>query len=126
MSELEIEALARRYFDAINTENWDALRPLWRTDATFTAVGARTRNGPDEIVALFQKLFVPWAEHDDQPTRFITQGNTTAVEVLFIGKTHDGRPVEFSAFDVIDVEDGQIRALTNWYDIAHVRRILEG
>jgi ketosteroid isomerase-like protein len=89
------------------------------------AVGARPRKGPDEIVALFQRLFVPWAEHDDQPTRFITQGNTTAVEVLFRGKTQDGREVEFTAVDVIDAEDGRIKQLTNWYDIALVRSLLE-
>jgi uncharacterized protein (TIGR02246 family) len=126
MDEAEIEALARRYFDAINAEHWQALRPLWHPDATFVAVGARTRTGPDEIVELFQKLFTPWAEHDDQPTRFITQGGTTAVEVLFTGTTHDGRTVQFEAIDVIDAEGGQIRSLKNWYDVAHVRKLLEG
>jgi uncharacterized protein (TIGR02246 family) len=120
-----IEDLARRYFQAINSEDWETLRTLWRDDAVLVAVGARTRNGPDEIVQFFQKVFVPWAEHDDQPARFITDGDTSAVEVTFTGKTHDGRDVQFGALDVIDVKDGQIQQLTNWYDISHVRKLLE-
>ena len=49
---------------------------------------------------------------------------TTALSVLAWMREHVhryGRKLEFDAVDVIDLEDGLIKQLTSWYDIAWVR-----
>jgi len=117
-------ALVERYFAAINADDFEALAGVWAPDARFEAVGARPREGVGEIVAMYRRLFEPWAVHRDEPTRILQDGDTLTVEVRFSGTTHDGRELSFDAVDVIDVADGRIQRLSNWYDIAFVRRAM--
>jgi ketosteroid isomerase-like protein len=114
----------RSYFTCLDNEDWDAMRELWHADAELRAVGTRPRNGVDEVIAYFSTLFSPWPQHTDAPTRLLTAGQTVVAEVKFTGTMADGREVSFDAVDVIDLEDGRIRRLTNWYDIAYARRVL--
>jgi ketosteroid isomerase-like protein len=118
------EAIVRRYFVCLDTEDWDTMRTLWHDDANLSAVGTRPRAGADAIVEYFSRIFAPWKQHTDAPTRFITSGDTIVVEVTFSGTTRDGRRVSFDAVDVFDVRDGLIARLSNWYDISFARRVL--
>jgi ketosteroid isomerase-like protein len=113
-----------RYFRCLDTEDWDGMRRLWRDDGRLRAVGARPRDGVDEVIGYFSKLFTPWPAHEDRPVRLIIseQDQTVLAEVEFTGRTADGRDVRFDAVDVFDFVDGRIAKLSNWYDIDYARR----
>ena len=112
------------YFDAINAEDIEALRPLWTADVELRAVGSRARRGIDEAMDYFGPLFDPWVEHLDLPTRVIGDGDAVAVEIRFSGRTEGGRELTFDAVDVFDLADGKIRRLTTWYDLVWLRKQL--
>jgi ketosteroid isomerase-like protein len=112
------------YFRAVNAEDWDGFRTLWAEDSTVLAVGARPRRGVDDVMGLYTKMFNHWPKHRDVPSRTLVDGNTVTVEVHFIGTTEDGRELQFDAVDVFDLEDGQIKKLTNWYDTSRVRAMI--
>lgn len=121
----DVPPVVHRYFELMNGDRWDAFGEVWAEDAEHSAVGGGSRTGRQEIVDFYARLFRAWAVHDDRPTRFLVAGDTVTVEVTFSGTMHDGRSLSFPAVDVIDVRDGQITRLTNWYDIAWVRKQLE-
>jgi ketosteroid isomerase-like protein len=120
------EAIVRQYFTCLDTEDWPAMRQLWRPDCELRAVGARPRSGIDEVITYFSRIFESWAEHEDQPTRLITAGDTIVAEVTFVGLSRSDQRAKFDAIDVFDLEDGRIRSLSNWYDIALARKVLGG
>jgi ketosteroid isomerase-like protein len=119
-------AIARRYFDCLDSEDWDSMAELWTPDAQLRAVGARPRMDREAVLEYFRKLFDPWPAHRDHPDRLIASeaDQVVVAEVTFTGTTPDGRAVRFEAIDVFDFEDGRIRKLTNWYDIDYARRAL--
>ena len=120
-----VPAAAAGYFTTMNAEDWEGFAALWHPQARHMSVGAGWRSGRDEIVEFYRRLFRAWNEHDDSPTRFVVAGDVVTVEVRFTGTTLDGRELAFDAVDVIDLEDGLIKQLTSWYDIAWVRKQLE-
>ena len=119
-------AVVRRYFDCLDAEDWPTMRTLWNEDAELRAVGARPQHGRDAIIAFCGRIFEPWEEHRDTPTRFLPCGDTIVAEVTFTGRTHDGREVTFDAVDVFDLAGGRIQRLSTWYDIAYARKLLAG
>jgi ketosteroid isomerase-like protein len=118
------DEVVRRYFYCLDHEDWDQMRELWHSDGTLRAVGARPREGIEEVMDLFSKLFVPWPRHRDAPTRILDAGDAVTVEVTFTGTTPDGREVRFDAVDIFDLRDGRIQRMTNWYDTAYARKML--
>jgi len=120
----ELQRAIQSYFESLDREDWETMRGLWHPDGEMRAVGARPRVGREDVLDLLEKLFVPWVTHRDKPGRVLIDGTTTTVEVVFTGTTEDGREVRFEAVDVIDFEDGQIRRLSNWYDIDYARKVL--
>jgi len=114
----------RTYFHCLDHEDWPQMRTLWHDHGTLLAVGARPRQGIEEVMDLFPKLFVPWPTHRDEPTRIIHAGDVVTVEVTFTGTTPDGRDVRFDAVDIFDLRDGRIERMTNWYDTAYARKML--
>jgi ketosteroid isomerase-like protein len=118
------EDVVHRYFYCLDHEDWVQMRELWHEDGVLRAVGARPRDGIEEVMDLFGKLFVPWARHEDAPTRIIVADATVTVEVTFTGTTEDGREVAFDAVDVFDLRDGKIERMSNWYDTAYARKML--
>jgi ketosteroid isomerase-like protein len=119
--EADARRIVQRYFECLNSEDWDGMRELWTEQGALQATGARPRQGREEVVAYYAKIFSLWAEHRDEPTRVLVSGDTVTVEVRFTGTTPRGKRVEFEAVDVIDLDDGRIERLTNWYDVAYAR-----
>jgi ketosteroid isomerase-like protein len=114
-----------RYFECLNSEDWDGMREIWREDGQLRAVGARPRNDREGVIGYFSKLFTPWPEHEDRPTRLVISERdaTVLAEVTFSGRpTAESDMVVFDAIDVFDLVDGRIAKLTNWYDIDFARR----
>lgn len=118
------EATIRDYFRCLDEEDWAGMEALWTVDGELRAVGARPRHGREEVLGFFAKLFTPWREHEDRPTRLVIAGDVVTAEVTFTGTTADGREVSFDAVDVFDLREGRIAALSNWYDIALARKAL--
>jgi uncharacterized protein (TIGR02246 family) len=116
------------YFAAVNAEDWAALAGLWEPDAELIATGAGPRRGREAILAYYPRVLAGYAEHEDRPVRYITDGSTVVVEVSFTGRTTAGRAVAFDAVDVFDLApgSGRIRRLSTWYDTAAVRRQVDG
>lgn len=114
------------YFDAINTDRFAALEPLWHPDGELHAVGAPARIGRAAVLAHFPAVLAGYAEHDDRVTRWIEAGDTIVTEIQFVGRIRDGRPVEFDAVDVFDLRDGLITRLSSWYDTRAVARQVRG
>ena len=121
-----MQDVVRRYFRCLDSEDWNGMRELWRDDGRLHAVGARPRIGADAVIGYFSKLFDPWAVHTDEPGRLIISepDQIVVAEVLFSGRTVNGRDVRFEAVDVFDFVDGRISKLSNWYDIDYARRSL--
>jgi ketosteroid isomerase-like protein len=114
----------REYFRCLDAEDWEGMRRIWHPAGELRAVGARPRRGRDEVLRYFSRLFAPWPSHRDVPTRIVAAGDVVTAEVRFEGVTPAGRSVTFDAVDVFDLEDGLIRALSNWYDLDYARRML--
>jgi len=115
-----------RYFSKINAERWEEFGSLWHPAAELKAVGSRPRTGRQQIEEFYRRLFSPWREHADIPTRVLVSGDAVTVEVRFEGVTADGRRCAFDAVDVFDVDGDEITRLTNWYDLVLVRKMLAG
>ncbi|MCD2187273.1 nuclear transport factor 2 family protein [Actinomycetospora soli] len=127
---IDLPDVVTRYFTAINAEDYDALGPVFASDAVLRAVGGIERHGRQEIVAHFPKVLAGLPEHDDEPTRAVVGTHdghpVVTVEIRFVGRTPTGAPVGFDAVDVFDLApDGSvITALSTWYDTAAVGRMV--
>lgn len=106
------------YFTALNDEDWELMASVLHPELDLIPSGSRPRIGSDKAIAMFQKIFERFPVHNDNPTRFICDGNTVVVEITFNGATADGTEVSFDAVDIFDVEDGQICRLSQWFDTA--------
>ena len=119
-----------RYFAAINAEDYDALGPVFASDAVLRAVGGIERHGREEIMAHFPRVLAGLPTHHDGPTRAIVGNDrdhpVVTVEIHFTGRTSSDAPVVFDAVDVFDLtpDGSSITALSTWYDTAAVRRML--
>lgn len=124
--EAAMRAVALRYFRCLDTEDWAGMREIWRPDGKLRAVGARAREDREGVIGYFSKLFDPWPQHEDRPTRMVVSERDGMViaEVTFFGTTADGRAVSFDAVDVFDIADGAIAKLSNWYDIDYARKAI--
>lgn len=117
-------SVVRRYFDAVDDEDFDTLRRLLHPDVALTACGSRPRQGSEAVLALFTKIFARFPVHSDRPTRLICDGGTVVAEVQFEGTSAGGVDVTFEAVDIFDITDGRIVRLTQWLDSAHLERQL--
>lgn len=117
-------SVVRRYFDAVDAEDFDALRRVLHPDVALTACGSGPRQGSEAVLDLFVKIFERFPVHTDRPVRLICDGGTVVAEIHFEGRSSTGVDVTFEAVDVFDVVDGRIVRLTQWLDSAHLERQL--
>ena len=124
MEEHEPRRIAERYFACLNADDWDGMRELWHPDGEWKAPGTPRRHGIDEVIGYYKRCFAPWPQHSDVPRRILVDGDVVVAEVEFRGVTTDGREISFDGLDVMDVRDGKIAKISNWYDIDYVRKAL--
>jgi ketosteroid isomerase-like protein len=118
-----------RYFELVNADRFDELRELFADDIVLEMAGASRRDGVDAAVAYYARALAPLPDHDDDPVSIVrsADGRRAAVEISFTGRTADGRPVEFTAVDLFDLDDrGRIVRLRSFYDTAAVAAALAG
>lgn len=116
--------VVRRYFDAVDAEDFDTLRRLLHPDVALTACGSRPRRGSEAVIDLFRRIFERFPVHSDRPTRLICDGEVVVAEIHFEGRSATGIEVTLEAVDVFDIVDGRIVRLTQWLDSAHLERQL--
>ncbi len=119
-------AVVKDYFVALNDEDWDLMASVLHPELDLIPSGSRPRIGSDKAIAMFQKIFERFPAHQDNPTRFICDGNTVVVEITFNGATQDGQEVSFVAVDIFDVDNGRISRLSQWFDTAALAAMLGG
>ena len=117
-------SVVRRYFAAVDAEDFDTLRQVLHPDVALTACGSRSRRGSEAALDLFAKIFERFPVHSDRPSRLICDGDTVVAEIHFEGRSATGVDVTFEAVDVFDIVDGRIVRLTQWLDSAHLERQL--
>tara|TARA_B100000686_G_scaffold213113_1_gene220078 strand:- start:39 stop:419 length:381 start_codon:yes stop_codon:yes gene_type:complete len=118
--------LIDRYFSALNDEDYAVLEDVFHSSAVLRPPGTRVRNGRDEILRFFRKVFEKFPEHADNPSRVLADGNCVVVEIDFAGVTSSQKPVSFRAVDIFDIEDSQIINLSQWFDTSDVARQVSG
>jgi len=109
-----------RYFNGVNTEDWDDFRGIWHDDAVVEVVGGIRVQGWDEIRPYYVGALAGFPVHHDDPYGIHFAGDTVTVEIAFTGETVDGVPTAFEAVDVFTLADGRITKLTTWYDLGRV------
>jgi hypothetical protein len=109
-----------RYFNGVNTEDWEDFRGIWHDDAVVEVVGGIRVQGWDAILPYYVGALQNFPVHHDDPYRVHVAGDTITVEIAFTGETVDGVPTTFEAVDVFTLEDGLVRRLTTWYDLDRV------
>jgi ketosteroid isomerase-like protein len=125
LDEKALRAVASRYFQCLDSEDWEGMREIWHEDGRLEAIGARPRENRDGVIQYFSKLFGPWPKHEDKPVRVVVSvpDRVVTAEVKFTGTTEHGKEVVFAGLDVFDIgKDGRILRLSNWYDIDLARK----
>lgn len=107
----------RRYFEAVNAEDWEGLRALWHDDAELDVVGGIRLHGVDAILAYYPRVLANFPVHHDDPHGIHVAGDVVTVEIAFAGETRNGVPTEWEAVDVFHLEGGRVRRLSTWYDV---------
>ena len=116
-----------KYFRSVNTEDWALMAGIWHSDGRLKSMGKPEIEGLPAILEHYPRVLSGYPEHVDTPTRVLTVGDTVVVEIAFVGRLADGRPIEFEAVDVFDLREGRIARLTTWYDsYTLMKKIREG
>jgi ketosteroid isomerase-like protein len=118
-------SLIERYFAAINSDDWAAVRQIFTADGVYQGSGGRPHEGVDAVVEYFPKLFSAWKVHTDTPVGITIDGSTARADVVFTGTTLDGRELTFDAYDDFLIEGDQLASVKTTYDLDVVRKLLE-
>jgi fatty-acyl-CoA synthase len=121
-----VRDLVERYFAAVNARDWEAFAATLHPEVSIRQGELLSASGVEDVTRLYRAIVAQYDEHEDRPTRILVDGATAAVEITFTGRRTDGTPLSFPAFDVIEVEDGVIRAVSTWYDTEVVVPLITG
>jgi ketosteroid isomerase-like protein len=120
-------AAVTKYFDYLNNDRFEELRDIFADDIRMEMAGAVPRRGVDDAVAFYTKALAPLPRHHDSPDAVWVDpsGTRVCVEISFVGRTCDDRPVTFTAIDVFHLgNEGRIEWLRSFYDTTSVTRQL--
>lgn len=112
----EVRAVVVKYFDCVNSDDFEGLAALFHEDASSRPVDAPPLVGRDAVLSMYPQVLAPFPAHLDDPVRILVSGQTAAVDIHFTGTMTDGKVIEFDAVDVIECEDGRIKRISYWYD----------
>ena len=121
-------ALLTKYFDAVNSRDWETLRAVLHPDAAIRHADLLSAQGRDQVVKLYQAILLQYreGEHEDRPTRVLASGDLLAAEITATVVKLDGTRLTFPAVDFIEVEDGLLKSVSTWYDTAVVVPMIKG
>jgi ketosteroid isomerase-like protein len=124
---MSVPAAITGYFDAINSDRFEALADVFADDVVIQMGPAPERSGTTDAIAFYPKALAPFPQHLDDPVDVIVSedGRRASVEIAFTGTTADGRLVEFTAVDLFELDDaGRVVRLRSFYDTAKVKALL--
>ena len=126
------EALVRRFFDTLNAEDLEGLKPMFHPDATWTPMtqmdipGAAVHRGRVGIVDEFLKpvrgLFVG-KDPQNQINSLVAQGNLVALETHGTGKLTNGKTYDNRYCWIVEIRDGMIFAIREYMDTAYIQSL---
>jgi steroid delta-isomerase-like uncharacterized protein len=128
-----VEEQVRSYFDALGRHDTAAMAEHWREDGVSDLVPIGVMRGRDEVIAFFGEMFAAMPDFEFTVTRVVAGERLAAVEwrlrghftgAPFQGIEPTGKPIEMRGCDMVEVEDGQIAAITAYYDgAAYARQV---
>ena len=126
------EALVRRFFDTLNAEDLEGLKPMFHPDATWIPMtkadipGAAVHTGRTGIVDEFLKpvrgLFVG-KDPQNQINSLFSKGNMVACETHGVGALKNGKTYDNHYAWLVEIRDGKIFAIREYMDTAYIQTI---
>lgn len=124
-SEEAVEGRARSYFEALARRDATAMGEHWSEEGVADIVPLGVLRGPDEIAGFFGGLFAAIPDVETKVSRVVAREGEAAVEwrmsgrftgAAFEGVDPTGGRIELRGMDLLEFEDGRIRANTAYYD----------
>ena len=133
------EDLARESIESYNAGDFDRFRSLLADDFYEEELGTQRRiDGADARVAAAQAWKRAFPDEQATITGVTTGGNTVAIEITWEGTqsgpiaTPDGQElppsnkrITLKAVEVIEVEDGKLKALRHYFDLMTLLQQIE-
>jgi steroid delta-isomerase-like uncharacterized protein len=120
-----VEEHARGYFAAISARDPDAMAAHWREDGVADIVPIGILRGRDELAEFFRGLFAAFPDLETTVERVVAGEREAAVEwrmtghftgTQFDGVDPTGRRIELRGSDHVEIDDGEITAITAYFD----------
>jgi steroid delta-isomerase-like uncharacterized protein len=128
-----VEQHARSYFDALARRDANGMGEHWADDGVVEIVPLGIMRGRHEIKSFFFDLFAAFPDMETKVTRLVASDSLAAVEWRMEGNFSgaafqeiepNGKRVELRGIDLLEVENGQIKGNTAYYDgMAFARQI---
>ena len=126
------EQLIVDFFDTLNAEDLDGLRPLLHPEASWIPMstqdipGAGAHHGHkgiiDEFLAPVRGLFVGKDPQNTISTLF-SKGNLVACETHGVGALKNGKTYDNHYAWLVEIKDGKIFAIREYMDTAYIQTI---
>jgi hypothetical protein len=120
-------AIVSRYFEATNSQDWEALSAVWSWDGRLDAVGGPPRKGRENAIGAYRRFHDMFVDHIDHVGRVLICGRTATVTGRFNARNHHGVPIEFEWLDLFELTEDErlIQRLWHWHDRDLARRLMD-
>ncbi|KPJ75889.1 MAG: hypothetical protein AMJ54_13525 [Deltaproteobacteria bacterium SG8_13] len=112
---MQTEIPGRQFFDALNDRNFDIMAELLDADAEMFFPKAPPLFGRKRILQFLRLLFRKYPQLTFSVHRIIRQGNLTAVHWTNRGKSRYDEPYENEGVTLIELSDGRIRFISDFF-----------
>ena len=132
MAESHNEAVVRRFFEKLNAEDLEGLRPILHPQATWKPMsksdipGAGVHVGHKGIIDEFLKPVRGLFEGKDPQNSIQTlfgKGDQVVAETHGTGRFKNGKTYDNRYCWVVDIKDGQIFAIREYMDTAYIQSL---
>lgn len=117
--------VVQRYWDALATRDWEAMKVLLTDDAHYTDVGVPGPGGtgPDGVIDRLKIGLEPLEGYDHLPgTNMIAEGDLVMTEHTERWTFHTGEVIDHSFVSVTELRDGKI---CRWHDYSNISNITD-
>jgi uncharacterized protein (TIGR02246 family) len=122
---LEIERLARIYWDAEESRDTDRILSMFQRDAIWRGPGRRSV-GHEEIRGFYEESVAGYPELEVRITETLGSSERAAVEWCAALTDTEGRFHELHGVNLMQARDGKIAELTTYFDPEELSHLLPG